>query len=343
MKKILSLLMFTLVLGACDEVETYDEVDNNFERNFDVAWNLINENYCFLGYKNIDWDSVYTVYKPRVKSAKNEYEFFDIMSDLVDILRDGHSAIISNFDKHGSDYKIEPNGEPSPEDYISDDVVKTYLTKRRITKNSIVYGLIECEGRKFTYIGHFSFSHNLLSEDLEHIGPLVEVSDGIVYDVRNNPGGVGMYGIDVAGHFFHDKTLVGYSAKKTGAGYDEFGKPYELNVEPDTKHNWSQKPTMLLTNRKVYSTANLFTSILKLAPNVTQIGGRSGGGGGLPETYYLPNGWALVFPSNVLFDINMQHIENGIEPDVEVHITREDKYNDKDAILEKAIELLLEK
>jgi hypothetical protein len=53
MKKILSLLVFTLVLGACEEVETYDEVDNGFERNFDVAWNLINENYCFLGYKNI--------------------------------------------------------------------------------------------------------------------------------------------------------------------------------------------------------------------------------------------------------------------------------------------------
>ena len=72
MKKILSLLVFTLVLGACDEVETYDEVDNGLERNFDVAWNLINENYCFLGYKNIDWDKVYTEYKPRVEKAKDE-------------------------------------------------------------------------------------------------------------------------------------------------------------------------------------------------------------------------------------------------------------------------------
>jgi C-terminal processing protease CtpA/Prc len=74
---------------------------------------------------------------------------------------------------------------------------------------------------------------------------------------------------------------------------------------------------------------------------VTQVGGRSGGGGGMPETYYLPNGWALIFPSNVLLDVQKQHIENGIEPDVEVHISREDKYNEKDVILEKAIELLL--
>jgi hypothetical protein len=54
MKKILSLLVFTLMLGACEKYETYESVDNDYVRNFDVAWNLINENYCFLGYKNID-------------------------------------------------------------------------------------------------------------------------------------------------------------------------------------------------------------------------------------------------------------------------------------------------
>ena len=34
---------------------------------------------------------VYTDYKPRVESAKEDFEFFDIMCDLVDILRGGHS------------------------------------------------------------------------------------------------------------------------------------------------------------------------------------------------------------------------------------------------------------
>ena len=343
MKKILSLLVFTLVLGACEEVETYDEVDNDFVHNFDAAWNLINENYCYLGYKNIDWDKTYDEYKPRVENAKNEYEFFDIMSDLVDVLHDGHSAIISNFDKHGSEYALEPNGDKSPDDYISADVVESYLVKRRVTKNKFAYGLVERDGRKFAYIGHFDFTMALTDNDLEHIAPLVEEAEGIIFDVRNNPGGAGVYGLDVAGYFFSEKTLVGYSAMKSGPGYDDFTKPYAIEVEPKTKYNWADKPTMLLTNRKVYSTANLFTSVLKLAPNVTQVGGRSGGGGAMPVTYYLPNGWALVFPSNVLYDVNMQHIENGIEPDVEVHISREDKYNDRDTILEKAIELLMNK
>ena len=45
MKKILSLLAFTLMLGACEKAETYENVDNDFMHNFNVAWNLINENY----------------------------------------------------------------------------------------------------------------------------------------------------------------------------------------------------------------------------------------------------------------------------------------------------------
>ena len=35
---------------------------------------------------------------------------------------------------------------------------------------------------------------------------------------------------------------------------------------------------------------------------VTIIGGKTGGGGGLPLTHYLPNGWMVAFPSNVLLN-----------------------------------------
>ena len=104
-----------------------------------------------------------------------------------------------------------------------------------------------------------------------------------------------------------------------------------------TSHKWSNKKTMLLTNRGVFSTANLFTCALKHAKNVTQIGGISGGGGAMPMTHYLPNGWIVVFPANMLFDVNKQHIENGIAPDIEVTSTDEDFDAGRDAIIERAL------
>jgi C-terminal processing protease CtpA/Prc len=113
-------------------------------------------------------------------------------------------------------------------------------------------------------------------------------------------------------------------------------------VIPSPKYNWADKQTALLIDREVYSTANLFTCILKQAPNVTVVGQISGGGGGLPMSHYLPNGWDLVFASNILLDQNMKHIEGGIEPDVPAQIG-DYETTKKDGVVEKAIEELLKK
>ena len=81
----------------------------------------------------------------------------------------------------------------------------------------------------------------------------------------------------------------------------------------------------------------------KEVPNATLIGGITGGGGGQPTTYYLPNGWAVTMSATRMsLDVNKVHIEGGVEPDIYVTITEEDKANKVDSILEKAIEVLSE-
>jgi hypothetical protein len=81
---------------------------------------------------------------------------------------------------------------------------------------------------------------------------------------------------------------------------------------------------------------------MTLAPNVLLVGQRSGGGGGLPMTHYLPNGWCVVFASNILLDKDMNHIEPGIYPDVEA-VIGDYQTTGKDGIVEKAIEELTKK
>lgn len=151
-----------------------------------------------------------------------------------------------------------------------------------------------------------------------------------------------MFDLEFAGHFMKEKTLVGYSAHKNGKGHDDFEEPSEMYCKPSAKYNWADKQTALLTNRGVYSTANLFTSALKHAPNVIQVGQICGGGGGLPMTHHLPNGWWVVFASNILLDTEMNHIEPGIAPDYEAEIG-DFKSTRKDGIVEKAIEELLKR
>lgn len=59
----------------------------------------------------------------------------------------------------------------------------------------------------------------------------------------------------------------------------------------------------------------MFASYVKQAPNVTVIGGKSGGGGGSPTSYYLPNGWTVVLSAHrASLNVDKEHIEPGVDP-----------------------------
>jgi len=58
------LILLTVVLfSSCIGEEEYD---NSPQGNFDALWTIIDEKYCFLDYKDINWDSIYTVYQKNI-------------------------------------------------------------------------------------------------------------------------------------------------------------------------------------------------------------------------------------------------------------------------------------
>lgn len=341
-KFLISILFATFAFVSCEKYDTIREVNNDFKYNFEMFWKLIDEQYCFLGYKNIDWNAVYDEMMPRVEAAKSEQEFFNVLEASLDYLRDGHVWMISPFKVYSCDtYLFDENNVQYPSNFDWDVVEDNYLkeTFRRL-ENKIKFGEIERDGHTYAYIYYEGFEGSWEDDDYKYIEPIVNKADGIIFDIRNNPGGAGEVGLELAANFVKEKTHIGYYASKAGTGHDDFSELIPLYLKPEKKHDWSDKKTMLLTNREVYSTANLFTCALKHAKNVTQIGGITGGGGGMPMTHYLANGWLVVFPSNVLFDINKQHIEEGIAPDIEVTATEDEFKIGVDAILERALEEL---
>jgi C-terminal processing protease CtpA/Prc len=96
----------------------------------------------------------------------------------------------------------------------------------------------------------------------------------------------------------------------------------------------------VLTNRRVYSAGNMFVSYMSHFPHVTLVGDQTGGGGGLPYSGELLNGWRYRFSSSQGFDANMQHIELGVPPDVKVDLTPEAEFIGIDTIIETALKLL---
>ena len=50
------LLTLLPLLNGCIREE---EFDNTPQGNFEALWKIINEQYCFLDYKQIDWDAIH--------------------------------------------------------------------------------------------------------------------------------------------------------------------------------------------------------------------------------------------------------------------------------------------
>jgi hypothetical protein len=350
MKRILNIITVVTAFLAvsCAEENYTKEANYDLKTNYEAFWKLVNENYCFLGNnygytKNIDWEKVYDDMMPRVEAAETEEELLDIMGESIDVLKDGHVWIDTRFNHRGCyTFYNDENGVRYPDNFISGLIQEKYLVYPYRTRNGHRYGVIKRGDKTFFYLHHADFLKGLNEEDLEMFQPHIDKADGFIYDLRTNSGGSVQQALKIAGRFVKEKTLVGYNVAKTGKGYDDVSEPSPLYIVPnDEGPDWSDIKTVLLTNRDVYSAANMFTSFMKVAPNVTVIGGISGGGGGLPTTYYLPNGWAVTMSAQKMsLDLDKVHIEGGVKPDIEVNITETDIANKVDSILERAMEEL---
>ena len=72
--------------------------------------------------------------------------------------------------------------------------------------------------------------------------------------------------------------------------------------------------------------------------NVQLIGQITGGGGGGETSFELPNAWVIAATSNYFLDSQEMHIEGGVVPDIEINNTMQDLQNNKDVMLEEAIQ-----
>ena len=103
------------------------------------------------------------------------------------------------------------------------------------------------------------------------------------------------------------------------------------------------KPIAVLINRLSYSATNFFAAYMSTLPNVTLIGDRSGGGGGVPVSFELPNGWKFRLSATRTYLPDGFKIERGIEPDIYQGTGPAEEIEGIDAIIEKAKEVIREK
>lgn len=326
----LLILPAAIITGCVEE----DPFSNSPQGNYDALWSIIDERYCFFEHADrehgLNWAAVYHKYQPQVQAAKNDAELFDIYSEMLAELKDGHVNLVSDYGtSYYWDWKLN-----HPLNF-SDSLQRNYLGNNFRYTNGIKYTTLP-SNVGYIYVG--SFEGGISSDNASIMLLRLAETNGIIIDIRNNGGGMLTSAESLAEHFVTEKTHCGYIQHKTGKGHNDFSAPEPLYLEP--KGVIWKKPVVLLTNRGVYSSASHFTMLMKPLPQVMVIGDKTGGGSGLPLSSTLPNGWTVRFSACPILDIDGQHTEFGIAPHEEVHITPDDWDSGRDTIIERAIEII---
>lgn len=328
MRRLLYLLCLLPFFAACVDEEQFD---NSPQGNFEALWKVIDEHYCFFDYKDIDWNEIYKIYKVRAKGDLNNEQLFEVLTDMLSNLRDGHVNLYTSFDngRYWRWYEDYPAN-------FSDTLQRRYLGTDYRIAGGLRYKILD-DNVGYVYCGSFSTSvgESNLDEVIEHM----MLCQGMILDIRNNGGGNLTYAEKLAARFCNEKTLVGYMQHKTGKGHNDFSSEEPQYLEPSSNMRW-HKPVVLLTNRGVFSAANEFTKYMKCLPQVTTVGDQTGGGSGMPFTATLPNGWTVRFSACPSYDRNHNQTEFGIAPDYQVTLTATDFLRGRDTIIEFARDFL---
>ena len=325
---VLFILQF-MFLQACDDMGM--RFDNDPKGNFEALWAILDRNYCFFKYKEIDWDAIYLDYSARVTPDMGSDALFKLLGQMLAELKDGHVNLSTSHDIT----RYWQWHEDHPANFDA-SIQQHYLGNDHGISSGMRYKVLE-DNVGYLYYG--SFSNDLGGANLDQVLNRMALCRGLIIDVRSNGGGSLTNVERLTGRFFNQRTHIGYISHKNGPGHDDFSPLHPKYVESSDRVRY-QKPVVVLTNRGCYSATNSFVSIMKYAPNVTVIGDKTGGGSGLPFSSELPNGWSIRFSASPMFNAEKEHIEFGVEPDIRVDMLQVDRDKNRDTLIERAREFL---
>ena len=267
------------------------------EKQFEIFWTTFRDQYAFFKIKGIDWDSTYKVNRPLITRKTKEQELLEVLSRMVDPLRDGHITISKEDEilykgKKSSYFKTEFAGlekefwntvfatlvkndfnspvsvgpvfrnEPLYYFSQSNDLVYIRITRCFGTMESLFDDQLEVEDTKLM----LSLFDSLLTS--------VKDSKAMIIDMRSNGGGHG--GFELASRFIKEKTITHFKSIRQPGGYDQFSVAEPISIVPNNGVQY-HKPLYILTNDKTASSAEDFCISLYRQPSVRLFGTNTSG------------------------------------------------------------------
>jgi carboxyl-terminal processing protease len=318
------------IFPGCESLLIPENSDDYNLNDFEEAWQIVGDTYPFFELKEINWDSLYSVYREEAEVARGD-EIFNVLFDMLKELKDGHVGLSTQGGEYIMTYipkrKIKDTGTYSPY------VVRNYFPyELRVEENKkIEYGITNSN---VGYIHISTFMNNNWAEnDLNTALDYVRDTKGLIIDVRDNGGGSDLMGEIVIKRLISDP-ILSLPVRRNG----EWTRRVPIN--PGGEYQYT-KPVIILTNGVCFSATEDFIATIEQAENITVVGDTTGGGSSAPQVYALTSGKSIRVSTIEICRSDSIAIEwNGVVPDIQVSQTREDIGNNIDKQLGFAIDFL---
>jgi len=359
---------------------------------FEAFWNGMNTNYVFWDIETVNWDNMYITYKPRFedldkhqgdpKSAQKAVQYLvDMTKDLADSHLDlsfnGNATyVISNYPITSpgfqpSSIRHQLRGDRAPiSRKVFDQIIPQYYLTKAMTGTDGYYfrvntGIIPRNNKNILYLEYSSFelgqqysSGNSTSTPVKPVldnffrytkDPSI---DGLILDLRGNPGGA-VSDLDfLLGRLVTSPKHVAYTRTKNGSGRLDYTPWIKGYVNPQPGSTDFKKPIVVLVDMYSVSMSEMTSmSIKAIFPNAVLVGEKTWGGtGAIPfnDIRYLGGqftaaNFVKVYTAGVeLRDKNFKSYENkGLPPDIPVAYDAESMKKSIDVQLEKGIDYIL--
>ena len=213
----------------------------------------------------------------------------------------------------------------------SEDLIAVDVVRRSIDIPSIIL-TFEGEDENIAHLKILKFVGETESEWEEAVIEIIKKPyvEGVILDLRNNPGGYLQSSVDIASEFLQSGSVVVTEASANGEKYDfmveRIGRL--LNM-----------PTVVLVNEGSASASEILAGALRDTRDIQLVGEITFGKGTIQEPQQLNNGAGLhVTVSKWLTPSGFWVNEGGLEPDI---IITDDVETSEDEQLQEAIKLLI--
>jgi C-terminal processing protease CtpA/Prc len=322
------------------------------EKNFESLWQTFNDRYPFFALRNVDWKQQYDTYRSGVTSRTTDKELFEIFCQLLAPLNDGHVELKAKGHNNGKVRYFNPEKTPRFHQQFTKREIKQLFRVTEKTLSAHGFGkLMEttawilhyCRSPEYGYIRVLELEgvkKRRLTAALDEITRDFGTLEGIIVDLRDNPGGDDDIALTIINRFCDRKRTAFHRKTKTGPGPNDFTPPRTWHLEPEGEAQFTG-PIALLTCDSVFSGAEVFALAMKQLPHVTIIGDHTNGIFSYQLEKKLPNGWEYRLSYQIYLSADGVCYEGkGVPADIELLNNKCDIENRIDPLITRALEVL---